>query len=68
MVISISLLICVCSVTVGATDIDDKKASFSNQGECVDVFAPVRKIIVTCTGQCMFIDTISRQDVSQRNC
>ena len=30
-----------CSVTVGATDIDDKKASFSNQGECVDVFAPV---------------------------
>ena len=36
-----------CSVTVGATDIDDKKASFSNQGECVDVFAPVRKIIVT---------------------
>ena len=53
MVIFISFLICMCSVTVGATDIDDKKASFSNQGECVDVFAPVRKIRVTLASTCL---------------
>jgi cerevisin len=27
-------------ITVGATNIDDAKASFSNWGKCVDVFAP----------------------------
>lgn len=28
------------AITVGATDIEDQRASFSNYGECVDVFAP----------------------------
>ena len=28
------------AVTVGATDKTDKKASFSNYGTCVDIFAP----------------------------
>ena len=29
------------SVTVGATDSEDKMSTFSNYGECVDIFAPV---------------------------
>ncbi len=28
------------AITVGATSIDDQRASFSNQGPCVDLFAP----------------------------
>ncbi|KAJ7252898.1 peptidase S8/S53 domain-containing protein [Mycena rebaudengoi] len=32
-------------ITVGATDIDDKKASFSNFGPCVDVYAPGASIL-----------------------
>ncbi|XP_072177252.1 aqualysin-1-like [Diadema setosum] len=28
------------AITVGATDINDKRASFSNTGSCVDIFAP----------------------------
>ena len=28
------------AITVGATDADDKRASFSNWGNCVDVFGP----------------------------
>jgi len=31
-------------ITVGSTDIDDKRSSFSNYGECVDIFAPGRDI------------------------
>lgn len=29
------------SVTVGATDSEDKMSTFSNYGKCVDIFAPV---------------------------
>ncbi|XP_022091390.1 uncharacterized protein LOC110979676 [Acanthaster planci] len=28
------------AITVGATDIEDQKAAFSNYGKCVDIFAP----------------------------
>ena len=31
-------------VTVGASDIDDNLASFSNYGRCVDIVAPVSHI------------------------
>jgi len=30
-------------ITVGSTDIDDKQSSFSNYGECVDIFASGRE-------------------------
>ncbi len=33
------------AITVGATDINDARASYSNFGECVDVFAPGSNII-----------------------
>lgn len=33
------------AITVGASDINDARASFSNYGECVDVFAPGVNII-----------------------
>ncbi|KAI0244112.1 hypothetical protein L0F63_001794 [Massospora cicadina] len=35
------------AITVGATDINDARASFSNYGKCVDVFGPGVKIIST---------------------
>lgn len=28
------------AISVGATDVNDARASFSNYGQCVDVFAP----------------------------
>ncbi len=30
-----------CSIAVAASDINDRKASFSNYGSCVDLIAPV---------------------------
>jgi subtilisin family serine protease len=36
--------------TVGATDIDDSRASFSNYGSCVSIFAPGRFIYSTKPG------------------
>jgi hypothetical protein len=33
------------AITVGATDINDARASYSNWGECVDVFAPGSQIV-----------------------
>lgn len=32
------------AITVGSTDIDDARSSFSNFGDCVDIFAPGRSI------------------------
>ncbi|KAG6860045.1 hypothetical protein C0995_016501 [Termitomyces sp. Mi166 len=37
-------------ITVGATDIDDKRASFSNYGPQVDVYAPGNNIKSTYIG------------------
>lgn len=34
-------------ITVGATDMDDSRAEFSNHGECVDIYAPGRGITST---------------------
>ena len=33
-------LLIIQAITVGATDVDDDRASYSNYGTCVDVFAP----------------------------
>lgn len=35
-------------ITVGATDINDKLAPYSNWGECVDILAPGSKITAAC--------------------
>jgi len=36
--------------TVGASNIEDARASFSNYGICVDIFAPGRNILSTYIG------------------
>ncbi|KAG7347590.1 peptidase S8/S53 domain containing protein [Nitzschia inconspicua] len=33
------------AITVGSTDSDDKRSSFSNYGECTDIFAPGRDVL-----------------------
>ncbi|XP_072045617.1 aqualysin-1-like [Amphiura filiformis] len=38
------------AITVGATDIDDSRAYFSNYGTCVDIFAPGVNIVSTYIG------------------
>lgn len=38
------------AITVGASDIKDTRASFSNQGPCVDVFAPGVDVLSTWIG------------------
>lgn len=45
--------------TIGATDINDKRASFSNYGSVVDVFAPGVDITSTWIGSTSAINTIS---------
>ena len=39
------------ALTVGATDIDDSRAYFSNWGTCVDIFAPGVNIMSTMPDQ-----------------
>ncbi|XP_038071279.1 aqualysin-1-like [Patiria miniata] len=39
------------AISVGATDISDSRASFSNYGACVDIFAPGVDITSTWTGR-----------------
>ena len=33
------------SIAVGATDIDNYHAVFSNYGDCVEIYAPVSRIL-----------------------
>ncbi|KXN67964.1 putative subtilisin-like protease precursor [Conidiobolus coronatus NRRL 28638] len=47
------------AITVGATDINDKKASFSNYGKCVDILAPGVNILSTWKGSNTATNTIS---------
>ena len=47
--------LCSCSVTVGASDINDNLASFSNYGKCVDIIAPVRYIIASYMCVAMYV-------------
>jgi cerevisin len=47
------------AVTVGAVSIDDRMASFSNYGKCVDVFAPGKDITSTWIGSNVATNTIS---------
>lgn len=37
-------------ITVGASDVGDETASFSNYGDCVDIYAPGVSILSTATG------------------
>lgn len=47
------------AVTVGATDITDRRASFSNYGTCVDIFAPGVNITSAWNGSDNDTETIS---------
>ncbi len=47
------------AVTVGATDVGDARASFSNKGKCVDIFAPGVNIQSVWTGGNHTVNTIS---------
>ncbi|KAG2225643.1 hypothetical protein INT45_012115 [Circinella minor] len=47
------------AITVGATNIEDERASFSNFGKCVDVFAPGENILSVWTGAPDATNTIS---------
>lgn len=46
-------------VTVGATQLDDSRAYFSNYGECTDIFAPGLSIQSTWIGSKYAVNTIS---------
>ena len=47
------------AVTVGATELVDKRAVFSNYGKCTDIFAPGVDILSTWTGSKYAVNTIS---------
>jgi len=47
------------AVTVGASTLTDERASFSNHGECVDVFAPGLNILSTYKGSTTATSTLS---------
>ncbi|KAI9025787.1 serine protease 1 [Phycomyces nitens] len=47
------------AITVGASDISDNRAYFSNYGTCVDVFAPGLNILSVWTGSKTATNTIS---------
>ncbi|ORY92092.1 peptidase S8/S53 domain-containing protein [Syncephalastrum racemosum] len=47
------------AITVGASNIRDERASFSNHGKCVDVFAPGENILSVWTGSSDGTNTIS---------
>lgn len=47
------------AITVGATTLSDKRASFSNYGECLDLFAPGEDISSTWIGESSATHTIS---------
>jgi subtilisin family serine protease len=47
------------AITVGATDRRDRRASFSNFGECVDIFAPGTRITSAWNGSDRAIRTVS---------
>ncbi|GAB3256080.1 S8 family peptidase [Kineosporia babensis] len=47
------------TVTVGSTDVNDKRSSFSNKGPCVDLFAPGEKIVSAWIGGDTASKTIS---------
>ncbi|KAG5440047.1 hypothetical protein PCK2_000655 [Pneumocystis canis] len=47
------------AITVGATTVLDNRASFSNYGKCVDIFAPGQNIISTWIGSNLAIKSLS---------
>ncbi|XP_070535174.1 aqualysin-1-like [Ptychodera flava] len=47
------------AITVGATDINDRRSSFSNYGDCVDIFAPGTSIT-----SCWWTGTDSTRTIS----
>jgi subtilisin family serine protease len=47
------------ALTVGATDNTDARASFSNWGSCVDLFAPGKNIVSDFTGSSSATNTLS---------
>ncbi|KAK3050014.1 hypothetical protein LTR09_008669 [Extremus antarcticus] len=47
------------AITVGAVDMDTQRSSFSNYGECVDLYAPGVSIISAWTGGANMINTLS---------
>lgn len=49
------------SMTVGATDIEDKRAAFSNYGKCVDIFGPVSCFECICLVKACIIFMVHRE-------
>lgn len=47
------------AITVGAVDINDRRASFSNYGDCVDVYAPGVGIVSSWIGQTNMVNSLS---------
>lgn len=47
------------AITVGAVDIDHKRASFSNHGQCVDVYAPGVDVVSSWIGSPNMVNSLS---------
>ena len=52
------------AITVGATKQDDSRASFSNYGSCVDIFAPGNGILTATPGSPIATKTTAGTSVS----
>lgn len=52
------------AITVGAMDIHDRRASFSNHGDCVDVYAPGVAIVSSWIGERNMVKSLDGTSMS----